>query len=125
MDTLRHSRIVRHITHVSPSITKHLSTWMNRLIRQSIFRRITLGSLKKLQADDWAMIVVLVPFTASIVLANQITDFQSVRERKFRYVLEEMQLITVWLVKACLLALYWRILYVLFPLSNSSSLTLS
>ncbi len=71
------------------------------------------------------MICVLVPFTASIVLANQVPNFQSPRERKLRYVLEEMQIITVWLVKACLLALYWRILYVHFLTSGSPSLTLS
>lgn len=56
------------------------------------------------------MLVVLVPYTASIVLANQIGNAQTSQERKFRYVLEEMQIVTTWLVKACLLVLYWRIL---------------
>jgi hypothetical protein len=56
------------------------------------------------------MMVVLLPYTASIVLANQVGTSHSAEERKFRYVLEEMQIITIWLVKACLLVLYWRIL---------------
>ncbi|KAH7384069.1 hypothetical protein DE146DRAFT_681158 [Phaeosphaeria sp. MPI-PUGE-AT-0046c] len=80
-----------------------------------IFRRITLGHFKNLQADDWLMLVVLVPYTASIVLANQVGHTQTSQERKFRYVLEEMQIITTWLVKACLLILYWRI----FPVKTS------
>ncbi|KAF2025195.1 hypothetical protein EK21DRAFT_43965, partial [Setomelanomma holmii] len=80
-----------------------------------IFRRMTLGSFKKLQADDWLSILVLMPYTASIVLANQIDSGQSANERKFRYMLEEMQIITIWLVKACLLVLYWRI----FPTETS------
>lgn len=75
---------------------------------------MTFGSFKKLQADDWLMVSVLVPFTAVIVLANQIaaTTTTTENKRKFRYVLEELQLITTWLVKACLLVLYYRILYV-------------
>jgi hypothetical protein len=56
------------------------------------------------------MVLVLLPYTASIALANQVGDEVSPSQRKFRYVLEDMQLITIWLVKACLLVLYWRIL---------------
>lgn len=56
------------------------------------------------------MVLVLVPFTASIVVANRVKYGQSRSERKYRYALEEMQIITMWLVKACLLVLYWRIL---------------
>lgn len=81
-----------------------------------IFRRITLGHFKKFQADDWLMLFVLMPYTASIVLANQIGEVQTPQERKFRYVLEEMQIVTTWLVKACLLVLYRRI----FPVETSS-----
>ncbi|KAH7083582.1 hypothetical protein FB567DRAFT_87807 [Paraphoma chrysanthemicola] len=80
-----------------------------------IFRRTTLGSFKKLQADDWMSLLILLPYTTSIVLANQIGSGKSATERKFRYVLEEMQIITIWLVKACLLVLYWRI----FPTETS------
>jgi hypothetical protein len=56
------------------------------------------------------MVLVLIPYTASVVLANQVGDGTSPTQRKFRYVLEEMQMATIWLVKACLLVLYWRIL---------------
>ncbi|KAF1921600.1 hypothetical protein BDU57DRAFT_413055, partial [Ampelomyces quisqualis] len=80
-----------------------------------IFRRIMLGCYKKLQADDWVMMLLLLPYTASIVLANQVGTSQSAEERKFRYLLEEMQLVTLWLVKACLLVLYCRI----FPVEYS------
>ncbi|KAH8725874.1 hypothetical protein GQ44DRAFT_771823 [Phaeosphaeriaceae sp. PMI808] len=73
------------------------------------FRRIMLRSFKKLQADDWLMLSVVVPYTASIIVTNQIGWAESEIERKYRYVLEEMQIVTIWLVKACLLVLYWRI----------------
>lgn len=74
-----------------------------------IFRRITLGCFRKAQADDWLMVLVLLPYTASIVIANRISNERTVQDRKFRYALEELQIITMWLVKACLLVLYWRI----------------
>ncbi|KAF1943818.1 hypothetical protein EJ02DRAFT_484486 [Clathrospora elynae] len=75
-----------------------------------MFRRIMLGSFKKIQTDDWLMIIVLIPFTAAIALANQNLALQSAKERKFRFLLEEVQIITTWLVDACLLILYWRII---------------
>ena len=76
-----------------------------------------------LQADDWLMISAVIPFTAAIALANQATNIQFSGKRKYRYVLEEMQIVTIWLVKACLLALYWRILCVLLTVQDSASLT--
>ena len=57
------------------------------------------------------MVLVLIPITAAIILVNQMSNVNSTKQRKFRYVFEELQLITIWLVKACLLVLYWRILY--------------
>jgi hypothetical protein len=75
----------------------------------STFRWTTLRHLSKLQADDWLMILVLVPYTASIVLANEVGKDTSLRKRKLQYVDEEMQILSLWLVKACLLVLYWRI----------------
>jgi hypothetical protein len=69
------------------------------------------------------MLFVVIPYTASIVLANQVGDAQSPTKRKFRYVLEEMHIVTIWVVKACLLVLYWRILYVvLHSFSHAQSL---
>lgn len=79
------------------------------ILSRILSRRLTLLSWSNLQADDWLMVFILVPFTAAIVLANQTSGNQSVEGRKNRYVLEEMQIVTTWLVKACLLVLYWRI----------------
>lgn len=77
-----------------------------------LFRRIMLKSFADLQADDWIMVFLLLPFTAAIVLTVPAADAESVNHRVYRYVLEELQIIITWLVKACLLILYWRILYV-------------
>lgn len=77
-----------------------------------VFRRIMLKSFADLQADDWIMVFLLLPFTAAIVLLVPATDAKSANHGVYRYVLEELQIIITWLVKACLLILYWRILYV-------------
>ncbi|KAI8931868.1 hypothetical protein NX059_010773 [Plenodomus lindquistii] len=76
----------------------------------SISRRLMLHAWENLQADDWVMTLLLGPFTAAIVLANQISGDQSVDDRKLRFQLEVLQIVIIWLVKACLLVLYWRIL---------------
>ncbi|KAF2851315.1 hypothetical protein T440DRAFT_394598 [Plenodomus tracheiphilus IPT5] len=86
------------------------------ILSRIISRRLTLLSWKKLQADDWLMFFVLVPFTAGIVLANQAPTSQSMAGRKVKYVLEELQIVTAWLVKACLFVLYWRI----FPVDSEA-----
>lgn len=75
----------------------------------SVFRRITLLSWKKLQVDDWLMVLLLVPYTISILFANLSLDESSVNHQIARFLEEEMQILTIWLVKACLLVLYWRI----------------
>lgn len=77
-----------------------------------LFRRIMLKSFADLQADDWIMVFLLLPLTAAIVLMVPATETNSVNQQVYRYVLEELRLIIIWLVKACLLILYWRILYV-------------
>lgn len=75
------------------------------------FRRIMLKSFADLQADDWIMVALLAPFTASIVLANFIAKAETQQQQHIhRYILEELQIVINWLVKACLLVLYWRIL---------------
>ncbi|KAF2259273.1 hypothetical protein CC78DRAFT_525075 [Lojkania enalia] len=83
-----------------------------------IFRRITLRSFSKLQCDDWLMLFVLLPFTGTVVCANQVSmhrlsRYQDSRnaiwQLKMRFALEEFQITTTWLVKACLLILYRRI----------------
>jgi hypothetical protein len=77
-----------------------------------VFRRIMLKSLIDLQADDWIMVFLLLPFTAAIVLMVPASHTDSANHIVYEYVLEELQIIITWLVKACLLILYWRILYV-------------
>ncbi|KAF1847206.1 uncharacterized protein K460DRAFT_55127 [Cucurbitaria berberidis CBS 394.84] len=103
------------ISLISSRMYVYLLCPRTRLTSPRISRRITLGSIKVLQADDWLMALVLIPFTATIVLVNHVSNGQSTKQRKFRYVLEEIQLITLWLVRACLLVLYWRI----FPVEKS------
>lgn len=77
-----------------------------------VFRRIMLKSFASLQADDWIMVFLLLPFTAAIVLMDLAADPKTTNNRVYRYVLEELHIIITWLVKSCLLILYWRILYV-------------
>jgi hypothetical protein len=63
-----------------------------------------------LQADDWIMVAVLVPFTAVIAMTNSVSDTNTLNATKRRFAIEQLQLFVTWLVKACLLVLYWRIL---------------
>ncbi|KAF1355874.1 hypothetical protein EJ07DRAFT_131174 [Lizonia empirigonia] len=80
-----------------------------------VFRRIMLKSFADLQADDWIMVALLAPFTASIVLSNFVAKAETQQQHIHRYVLEELQIVINWLVKACLLVLYWRI----FPVASN------
>lgn len=97
----------------------------------SISRVVTLGSFQRLQLDDWLMVVIVVctdtidttkttysppqvPFTAMVAIADE-SDSSSVSKDaktklKMRFALEELQLTTNWLTKACLIILYRRIL---------------
>jgi hypothetical protein len=80
------------------------------IIARLAFRRIMLKSFANLQSDDWIMVLLLLPLTASTVLTVSLGDSKSEKQSTYRYVLEELQIAMVWLVKACLLVLYWRIL---------------
>lgn len=71
-----------------------------------------LKSFADLQADDWIMVFVLLPLTISITLINLVPDSATPKQRIYRYLIEELQIVIMWLVKTCLLVLYWRILYV-------------
>jgi hypothetical protein len=90
--------------------TAKCQKYLAKLTQCSIFRRMTLARFRRFQADDWLMVLVLIPYTASIISTNQVGTEHSTVERKYRYVLEETQVITTWLVKTCLVILYWRIL---------------
>ncbi|KAF2466180.1 uncharacterized protein BDR25DRAFT_269356 [Lindgomyces ingoldianus] len=88
------------------------------ILLRIISRRLTLGSFSNLQLDDWLMIFILVPFTGTIVCANEVARHESllgsdkpdvVWGLKMRFALEEFQITSSWLVKACLLILYRRI----------------
>ncbi|UPX14830.1 uncharacterized protein EKO05_0005301 [Ascochyta rabiei] len=81
-----------------------------------IFRRIMLKSFADLQADDWIMVSLLLPFTAFIVLTNLVSNSSTQQQRTHRYVLEELQLVITCFVKVCLLILYWRIFPVAFSI---------
>jgi hypothetical protein len=56
------------------------------------------------------MLSVLVPFTAVIAMTNSVADSNTSNGNKRRFAIEQLQLFVTWLVKACLLVLYWRIL---------------
>lgn len=80
------------------------------IIARVMFRRIRLKAFKGLQSDDWIMVFLMLPITASVILTVAIGDAYSSKHRTYRFILEELQIVITWLVKACLLVLYWRIL---------------
>ncbi len=82
------------------------------ILSRLTFRRLMLKSFAKLQADDWIMAFLLLPMTASVVIAKTASDTHSDKHNTYQYIFEELQIVMTWLVKACLLVLYWRILYV-------------
>lgn len=102
-------------------------TWLVVIVRMSS-RRILLGSWRKLQVDDALMILAMITDTVLIVGMNIVSktssnlidpndptplDADNIAERKFGskmvLVVEQMQCITIWLVKACLLIMYYRL----------------
>jgi hypothetical protein len=94
-------------------------------------RTLTAGSIKKLrfQVDDWLMLVAVASYTTFIVTINKEVDYNSnlidptqdvdtlspadIKSRaygsKLTLVVEQMQCLTVWLLKGCLLILYLRL----------------
>ncbi|KAL5414951.1 hypothetical protein PMIN03_002909 [Paraphaeosphaeria minitans] len=92
------------------------------VLARLISRLSTLGSIRKLQLDDWAMILAVIPFTGMVYSANQTFDSttstkDTARRLKMRFLLEELQITTVWLIKGCLLILYRRI----FPATRTNA----
>ena len=97
------------------------------------------GSPKQLQADDWLMLLALGFYTTELVSINitatassnllppgylethRITQ-QEIDERtygsKMTVVTEQCQCVTIWLIKICLLIMYYRITYGAFPKQN-------
>ncbi|PVH99420.1 hypothetical protein DM02DRAFT_490323, partial [Periconia macrospinosa] len=94
------------------------------VLTRTISRLITLRSPKKLQMDDWFMVFLVVPFTGTVICANAAslvyrtsdTEYSIlVQGLRMRFALEILHIATNWLVKGCLLILYWRI----FPASTN------
>lgn len=85
--------------------------------------------MKKLKVDDYMMVATLVPYTALLVTMNivantnsnlippgvDVDDFsqQDINDRiygsKLVVVVEQMQCITIWSLKSCLVFLYYRL----------------
>ncbi|KAH9905642.1 hypothetical protein F4778DRAFT_727017 [Xylariomycetidae sp. FL2044] len=112
---------------VAESWTWYALTWLVVGARMAS-RRVLHGSFKKLQIDDAIMLFVMLTDTVLIVAMNIISTTssnlidpndhteltrQNIKEREFgsKMVLlsEQMQLITIWLIKACLLIMYGRL----------------
>jgi hypothetical protein len=102
-------------------------TWLLVMARLAS-RRLLLGSFKKLQLDDALMILAMVTDGILIASINIVSKSSSnlidpndhteltpdnIKERVFGskmvLVAEQMQCITIWLVKACLLLMYHRL----------------
>lgn len=92
-------------------------------------RTLLFGTMKKLKVDDYMMVATLVPYTALLVTMNivantnsnlippgvDVDDFsqQDINDRiygsKLVVVVEQMQCITIWSLKSCLVFLYYRL----------------
>ncbi|KAF2839618.1 hypothetical protein M501DRAFT_991640 [Patellaria atrata CBS 101060] len=98
-------------------------------IARFVSRSLLFESVYKLQVDDWIMVFALLTYTTLIVSINIVADASSnllppdyditllttsdIRGReygsKFVFVVEQMQCLTIWAVKACLLIMYYRL----------------
>ena len=105
---------------------------MALVVCRVLSRTIFFGNLKNLKIDDWLMVVTVAPYTVLLVVINIVAHTSSnllepgtnlatmsqeerderVYGSKLILVVEQMQLVTIWLVKACLIILYHRLTYV-------------
>ncbi|CAG9980389.1 unnamed protein product [Clonostachys byssicola] len=102
-------------------------SWVIVLIRMAS-RKLVLGSWRKLQIDDYLMLVAMATDTVLIVSMNIVARTSSnlidpnsheeltpenIAERvygsKMVLVVEQMQCITIWMIKACILLMYHRL----------------
>jgi hypothetical protein len=92
-------------------------------------RALLFRSLRNLKIDDWLMLFAIVPYTALLVTINIVANTnsnlilpgedvntfspQEIADRvygsKLVLVVEQMQCITVWLLKGCFCFLYYRL----------------
>lgn len=80
------------------------------IVARLVFRRVMLKAYKDFQSDDWIMVFVTLPLTAFTILTTFFDNADPARRITNRFVLEELHIAITWLIKACLLVLYWRIL---------------
>lgn len=103
--------------------------WVADCTRNSISRRMTLGSFRRFQADDYCMLLALCFYTTLVATINIVRFKNSnllppgydvnhlapedIKEREYGskliLVVEQCQCCTIWLAKACLLIMYLRI----------------
>jgi hypothetical protein len=94
-----------------------------------ISRTIQANGLRNLKIDDWLMVVAMTTHTAFLITINKEVNYSSnliqpgenvnslttadITERmygsKLTVIVEQMQCCTVWLLKACLICLYYRV----------------
>lgn len=99
------------------------------MIARFVSRILHMGSIKALQIDDWLMWLAFAAYTVDIVVLNIVavtptnlfapgTDVSTFTEADYKQrifgskmtvLVEQMQCIVVWTVKACLLIMYLRI----------------
>ncbi|KAM0425359.1 hypothetical protein ACHAPT_009416 [Fusarium lateritium] len=111
--------------------TWYALTWVIVICRM-ISRRMLLGSIKKLQVEDYLMLFAMITDTVLMVgmsIVSQTSsnlidpndkhtmDKQEINERirgsKWVLVVEQMQIITIWTMKYCLLLMYNRLTFVI------------
>jgi hypothetical protein len=105
--------------------------WIVVVVRL-ISRRIHRGAWKRLQLDDYLILLAMVTDTVLVIVMHKIVvtssnlippdenvnqyDQAEIHRRiygsKLVLVVEQMQILTIWLVKACLLIMYYRMTYV-------------
>jgi len=109
---------------LTESWTWYAITWLV-VIARVFSRKLLVGSFKKMQLEDYLMFVAMMTDTVLVVAMNIVADTSSnlidpsdttpldaankvTREygSKMVLVVEQMQCITIWLVKACLLLMY-------------------
>ena len=108
------------------------------VICRFVSRALTFGSVKKYQIDDGLMFAAVCTYTVDIVAINIVADAtsnllppgldvstltpQDIAERQYGsklvLVVEQMQIVTIWLLKGCLIMMYYRLTYV-HPLPSS------
>jgi len=101
-------------------------------ISRYVSRALLFGSAKRLKTDDWIMLAAVLTYTTLVVCMNMVVDKNSnllppgfdistltpadIAERqlgsKLVLVVEEMQICTIWILKACLIIMYYRLTYV-------------